>query len=83
MQILRAGRSQRPGIGGFKAPLPNLCARSIKSQCHAKRALQIAAGGGHKLLMVGPTAPARACCRAAIECGRIDWGTLHTYSKPR
>jgi magnesium chelatase family protein len=34
------------------APLPDLA--EIKAQYHAKRALEIAAAGGHNLLMIGP-----------------------------
>ncbi len=42
----------RPGLAEDEAPLPNL--RDIKGQDAAKRALEVAAAGGHHLLMVGP-----------------------------
>jgi len=42
----------RPGLAEDEAPLPDL--RDIKGQDAAKRALEVAAAGGHHLLMVGP-----------------------------
>jgi magnesium chelatase family protein len=42
----------RPGIAEDETPLPDL--RDIKGQDAAKRALEVAAAGGHHLLMVGP-----------------------------
>jgi len=42
----------KPGLAEDEAPLPDL--RDIKGQDAAKRALEVAAAGGHHLLMVGP-----------------------------
>jgi magnesium chelatase family protein len=42
----------RPPAPGNPRPLPDL--RDVKGQAAAKRALEIAAAGGHSLLMVGP-----------------------------
>ena len=42
----------KPGLAADEAPLPDL--RDIKGQDGAKRALEVAAAGGHHLLMVGP-----------------------------
>src|SRR5512134_2993311 len=41
---------ERPPINGLRHP----DLREVKGQLHAKRALEIAAAGGHSLLMVGP-----------------------------
>jgi magnesium chelatase family protein len=41
-----------PGAAAAPRPLPDL--RDVKGQAAAKRALEIAAAGGHSLLMVGP-----------------------------
>ena len=42
--------TERPRINGLRHP----DVREVKGQLHAKRALEIAAAGGHSLLMVGP-----------------------------
>ncbi|HAC64140.1 MAG TPA: magnesium chelatase [Cyanothece sp. UBA12306] len=42
--------SQLPNI----SPLPNLDLKEVKGQNHARRALEIAAAGGHNLIFVGP-----------------------------
>lgn len=42
----------RPGERGVAEVLPDL--REVKGQATAKRALEVAAAGGHSLLMVGP-----------------------------
>ncbi len=45
--------------GSGDAPVPDLA--EVRGQFAAKRALEIAAAGGHALLMMGPPAPARPC----------------------
>jgi magnesium chelatase family protein len=42
--------SERPRVNGRRHP----DLRDVKGQLHAKRALEIAAAGGHSLIMVGP-----------------------------
>jgi len=44
--------SQSPGQQVLQQNYPDMC--DVKSQYHAKRALEIAAAGGHSMLMIGP-----------------------------
>ena len=43
---------QQPAVAATEAVYPDLL--DVKGQAHARRALEIAAAGGHSLLMVGP-----------------------------
>jgi len=49
-QVPLARCSERPPVNGWRHP----DILEVKGQLHAKRALEIAAAGGHSLIMVGP-----------------------------
>ena len=53
-RALAAGAAADPGALRPAARRPTLDLADVRGQLHAKRALTIAAGGGHSLLLVGP-----------------------------
>ena len=48
-------------------PPPVPCLSDVRGQPAARRALEVAAAGGHSLLMVGPRGRARACWRSGCR----------------
>lgn len=55
MEYLRGRELERPAVQVAweeEPPLP--CLSEVKGQLHARRALEVAAAGGHNLLLVGP-----------------------------
>ena len=53
--VARAGRGPTPGSGAGEEPVRDL--RDVVGQVEGRQALEIAAAGGHHLLMVGPPGP--------------------------
>ena len=57
VRVLRGERTPDPPPGPVFAPAPPPCGgdlSEVRGQAHARRALEVAAAGGHHLLMVGP-----------------------------
>ncbi len=44
----------------IEQPLPGLDMQEIRGQAHVKRALEVAAGGGHNILLIGPKGAGKA-----------------------
>ena len=66
----------RRGSGALARAAARACLSDVRGQPAARRALEVAAAGGHSLLMVGPGGRARACWRSGCRacCRRCRAG---------